>query len=235
MKKEDWAAGFKAVLPICISYIPIGIACGIVLQQAGYHPLIVALSSLLIYGGASQFMIASMTIGGAGLLEIILMVFFINMRHFLMSSSLANRVKEESSLFHFLFAQTVTDEMFAINTLNFRKAEDWTPQKGLAAGMLAYGTWGISTVIGAAAGNRLAVSTVVMNYLLTALFLYLLVSQIDNRIIFWTAAAAVILAVVLMILLQNSIAVLFASMFASLFGLFLESLKERKEGTVYES
>lgn len=235
MKKEEWLEGVKTTLPICISYFPIGIACGIVMQQSGFGAFAVLLTSMLLYGGASQFMIAGMMLSGAGLLEILFMVFFINLRHLLMSSSLASRVKDESSLFHFVFAQTITDESFGINTIHFRNHLDWTPNKALAAGTLPYLTWVVSTFIGAIAGNTLEVSTLVMNYMLTAMFIYLLVTQIENRIILWTAISAIIFAIIFMLLLQNTISILIASILASLFGLYLETLKEKKRGRIYEN
>lgn len=234
MEKKDWLEGLKAILPVCISYIPIGIACGIVMQQSGYSRVAVLLASILIYGGASQFLMASLTVSGAGFIEILLMVFFINLRHLLMSFSAAQRVKNENSIFHFLYAQTITDESFGINTIRFRTDPDWSPNKALAAGIIAYGTWATSTLIGAVAGNIFQVSTLVMNYLLTALFIYLLVSQIENRIVFWTAACAIFFAVIFMIILQNSIAILLASILASFFGLYLEVWKERK-AELYEN
>ncbi|HRA70915.1 MAG TPA: AzlC family ABC transporter permease, partial [Trichococcus flocculiformis] len=120
MSKKEWLAGMRAIYPVCFGYIPMGLACGFLLQQAGYHWLAVMLMSLLIYGGASQFMIASMTVAGAGLLEMVIMIFFINLRHLLMSSSLAHRIREKSTAFSIFFAQTITDESFAVNTLYFR-------------------------------------------------------------------------------------------------------------------
>ena len=97
MSKKEWLAGMKAIYPVCFGYIPMGLACGVLLQQAGYHWLAVMLMSLIIYGGASQFMIASMTVAGAGLLEMVIMIFFINLRHLLMSSSLAHRIREKNT------------------------------------------------------------------------------------------------------------------------------------------
>lgn len=235
MKKEEWLEGIKTTLPICISYFPIGIACGIVMQQSGFGALAVLLMSILIYGGASQFMIAGMMLSGAGFIEILFMVFFINLRFLLMSSSLASRVKDESSFFHFIFAQTITDESFGINTIHFRNHSDWSPNKALAAGTLPYVVWMVSTFIGAIAANTLEVSTLVMNYMLTAMFIYLLVSQIENRIVLWTAISAVVFAIIFMMLLQNTISILIASVLASLFGLYLETLKDRKRRRIYES
>ena len=198
MSKKEWLAGMRAIYPVCFGYIPMGLACGVLLQQAGYHWLAVMLMSLLIYGGASQFMIASMTVAGAGLLEMVIMIFFINLRHLLMSSSLAHRIREKSTAFSIFFAQTITDESFAVNTLYFKTEGMWNPTKAIAANVTAYATWILSTGIGAMAGKSIALSPVVMNYILIAMFIFLLISQIENRIVFWTAVFSSITAVLLM-------------------------------------
>ncbi|MGP6139379.1 AzlC family ABC transporter permease [Jeotgalibaca sp. A127] len=235
MKKEEWLAGIKTIFPVSISYIPLGLACGIVLQQSGFNAIAVFLASLLVYGGASQFLIASMTLSGAAVFEIITMVFFINLRHLLMSSTFAQRLNKESTLFNMMFAHVITDESFAVNTLKFKLDPKWTPQKGVAASITAWLAWVVSTVAGSLLGNAFEVSTVVMTYVLTAMFIYLLVSQMENKIMVWTGLFGLVIAVLMKMLLQNGIAILIASILASLFGLALEIIKNRKEGIVHES
>ena len=234
MSKSDWMAGVKAIYPVCFGYIPMGLACGVLLQQSGYHWVAVLFMSMFIYGGAAQFMIASMTAAGAGILEMVVMVFFINLRHLLMSSSLAQKIKAKKIPFSMLFAQTITDESFAVNTMHFKNDEQWTPNRGLSANITAYATWIISTAIGAFAGKSIAISPVVMNYILIAMFIYLLISQIENRIVLWTAILSGILAVVLMNLLHHNIAIVITSVCASGFGLFLQNIKDAKEGILRE-
>lgn len=235
MKKEEWRDGFKAMIPVCISYFPIGLACGVLLQQAGFNSIAVLLMSLLVYGGASQFMIASMTISGVGFIEIVLMVFFINLRHLLMSSTIAGHLKNKSNLFNLAFAQSITDESYAVNMMKFKIDPSWTANKAMTAGVATYVTWASSTTIGALLGGSVSISTVVMNYMLTAMFIFLLVSQIENWVLFWTTIFAMVSAVILKVVLKNGIAILIASIIASLVGLGLANLKARKEEVVHES
>lgn len=235
MQKDDWLAGAKIIFPISISYIPLGLACGILLQQSGFHPFSVFMASLLIYGGASQFLIASMLLSGAAIIEIITMVFFINLRHLLMASTSAKRLKRQSTHFNLLFAQIITDESFAVNTMKFKVDKDWTPEKALAAGIIAHMTWVGSTFIGSLLGNTIALSTVVMNYVLTAMFIFLLVSQMDNQIVVWTGIFGMAVAILLKLILPSGIVILFASVLASLFGLSLELFKDWKGARLHES
>ena len=57
MEKEQprWAEVFQVSMPLCLSYIPIGVACGILLNAAGFNPLMTVLVSLLVFSGGAQF------------------------------------------------------------------------------------------------------------------------------------------------------------------------------------
>ena len=41
--------GMAAAIPICVGYVPLGLACGIVAAKAGLNLLQVALLSVLLY------------------------------------------------------------------------------------------------------------------------------------------------------------------------------------------
>ena len=49
MKKEVWLDSFKVVYPVTLGFIPLGIACGMVLYDAGFSPLGIGLMSFLVY------------------------------------------------------------------------------------------------------------------------------------------------------------------------------------------
>ncbi|HGF7725478.1 TPA: branched-chain amino acid ABC transporter permease, partial [Enterococcus faecium] len=39
-KSAPWLQALHAVMPLCISYIPVGLACGVLLQKVGFDPLL---------------------------------------------------------------------------------------------------------------------------------------------------------------------------------------------------
>jgi len=47
--------GIRAAWPICLGYVPIGLAFGVLAQKAGLSPLAIGLMSLLVFAGSSQF------------------------------------------------------------------------------------------------------------------------------------------------------------------------------------
>jgi 4-azaleucine resistance transporter AzlC len=105
--------GLIAAWPICLGYIPLGLAFGVIAQKAGLHPLEIGFMSLLVFAGSSQFIAVSMLSSGAGAASIIFTTFAVNLRHFLMSSALVLHLANIRKRILSLFAYGVTDESFA--------------------------------------------------------------------------------------------------------------------------
>ena len=51
MTKEQprWLEVLKVALPLCLSYIPIGLACGVLLHAAGFNTILTGLASMLVF------------------------------------------------------------------------------------------------------------------------------------------------------------------------------------------
>lgn len=117
--------GLQASLPIALGYIPVAITFGVLAMQAGMSLLEVTLMSALVYAGASQFMGANMIAVQASAIEIIVATFVLNFRHFIMSLSFANTVRETVPLRgRFLLSLGLTDESFAVTAIEKGKAKE---------------------------------------------------------------------------------------------------------------
>ena len=81
--------GLNAGWPICLGYLPIGMAFGVLAQKAGLTPLQIGLMSIMVFAGSAQFIAVAMLAGGASAPAIITTTFVVNLRHMLMSSALA--------------------------------------------------------------------------------------------------------------------------------------------------
>lgn len=222
MQKETVINGMTASLPIIVSYIALGIACGIVLFDAGFSLMGIFWMSLFTYAGAAQFLTASMVTMGATFPSIIVMVFFLNLRHVLMSASLSPYVKNKSFGFIGFFSHLMSDESFGINYSRF-KGGHWSTDEALVMSVSNFTTWVISTVIGGAIGSQIPINTVIMNYALIAMFLCMMVQQFVSRAHLIAGVTAVIATVVLKLVFQHNIALVFATVIASFVGYFLES------------
>ena len=233
MKRKDWQDGFRIIFPVILGYIPLGLACGMLLYDSGFSIIAILLMSLFVFAGAAQFMTASMVVMGATTPTIIVMVFFLNLRHLLMSSSLSKFFKKSSVPFILLFSHTLADEAYAVNYNQFQNHE-WSEHQALATNLSAYITWALSTVVGGWMGSALMIDITIMNYVLIAMFIALLINQLVSKLFVVVGLASGILSVVLMELLHHNIALVIAAILASFIGYLIDKqLDEKKIKEVY--
>lgn len=228
MKTATIQNGVKAASPVMVSYIALGMACGVVLYDAGISILGIGLMSVLVYAGAAQFLAASMLVLGASIPSVILMVFFLNLRHVLMSASLSSFVKDRSFGFISLFSHVLTDESYGINYTKSREGL-WTTDEAMITSLSTYGTWVLSTIIGGAIGSQFQVNTTIMNFALIAMFLCMMVQQFISREHMIAGLVSAGVTVLLMVLFKHNIALVIATIIASFAGYGLEVRKERRK------
>ncbi|MBM7615734.1 AzlC family ABC transporter permease [Alkaliphilus hydrothermalis] len=115
--------GIIAGIPILVGYIPVAMAFGMLAKTVGTTFAESLLFSILVFAGASQFMALNLLAVGVGIGEIILATLLMNFRHFLMSGSLAARLKKGERALIPLLAFGVTDETFSVTMLKKGEVE----------------------------------------------------------------------------------------------------------------
>ena len=121
-KKKRFLEGVKVGAPVAVGYIPIAVAFGLLARSAAIPNEIIILMSLLIYAGASQFIGINLLVLGASYNEIVITTFILNLRHFLMTAALSQKIEAEiSKKWRALLAFGVTDETFTIGVLQSDK------------------------------------------------------------------------------------------------------------------
>ncbi|MBW2631602.1 MAG: AzlC family ABC transporter permease [Deltaproteobacteria bacterium] len=232
MNSEEKTVNWKAIIkdgvvgawPICLGYLAIGLAFGVIAQKAGFSPMEIGLMSLLVYAGSAQFIGISMLSAGAGIVPIVITTFTINLRHLLMSSSLSTFMRNLGTGRLSLFAYGVTDESFAFNTARFREG-DWDWRRALVLNHTSNLAWIISTVVGGLGGRFIPAGAFGIDYALIAMFVCLLVFQLRGRLYAIVALIAGILAVILSLLLSGNSYIVIASVIAATLGIFLKRSK----------
>jgi len=217
-QNNDITIGASAAWPICLGYIPIGLAFGVLARKAGLTPLQIGMMSVFVFAGSSQFIAVSMLADGVSAIAIILTTFMVNLRHLLMSSSLAVFFKGEDRKKLSLFAYGVTDESFAVNLARLRDGE-WNLNRSLVVNQMANAAWLASTVIGGFGGQFIPEKAFGIDYALIAMFICLLVFQFRGRRYVITAMIAGILAVIFSLLIPGNSYIILASVIAATIGL----------------
>lgn len=150
MKPKLFFDGAKSAIPICLGLIPIGISYGLLAMQAGLTQLETVLMSVLVMAGSSQLMVVGM-IGKATVLAMVTAVFFVNLRHLVMSSAVMSRMEPTPLGMKLLSAFSLCDESFALFALSNSRSSFYL----LGANTALYGTWVLASVLGVVIGQFL--------------------------------------------------------------------------------
>ena len=79
-KKEAFRKAFVASIPILCSYLFLGMAYGILMQEQGFGWLESLITSAVVYTGAFQFVLITFLSSGASLLTVAATALFMNSR-----------------------------------------------------------------------------------------------------------------------------------------------------------
>jgi len=143
--KTGLKQGVRSAIPIIIGYFPVAMAFGLLANTINVSFLDSFLFSLLVFAGASQFMALDLIKAGIATGDIILATLLLNLRHMMMSASLAVKIKETKRKWLFFIAFGITDETFAVASLKEGKL---TGLFLLALQGLSYSAWVCGTVVG---------------------------------------------------------------------------------------
>jgi 4-azaleucine resistance transporter AzlC len=170
--------GMKSAFPIAVGYIPIAIAFGLLSKSSGIPNYISILMSFMVFAGASQFMAVNLISIGISPIEIIAAVFILNLRHFLMSASISQRVEKGSSVkWQALLSFGITDETFTVASL--RKERELNRMFLLGLNTLSFASWVCGTAAGIFLGGALPESLQAsMGIALYAMFIGLLIPSL---------------------------------------------------------
>jgi 4-azaleucine resistance transporter AzlC len=213
--------GLLVAWPICLGYVPIGMALGVLAQKVGLPPLAVGFMSLVVFAGSSQFIAVSMLGSGMPALTIVLTTFVVNLRHLLMSSALAVSLRGRPHSVLTLFAYGVTDESFAVNYPKLMGG-DWYIEHALVVNHAANITWIVSSIAGAYGGQYIPEGAFGIDYALIAMFIGLLVFQLRGWIYVITAFTAGALAVGLSLAIPGNWHIILGSVMAASLGAYLK-------------
>jgi len=219
--------GAEAAWPICLGYFPIGLALGVLADQAGIPFWAVGLMSVLVFAGSAQFIGVAMLAAGASAVSIIFTTFMVNLRHVLMSSALAVYLKGVNRWFLALFAYGITDESFSVNMTRFRDGK-WDRMSALTLNHLSNSVWILSTITGALIGQFIPKGAFGIDYALTGMFLCLLVFQLQGKIFILTGLISALISVAWYLLIPGNSYIVGASVLAATAGYVGKRIIRRK-------
>ena len=116
MRKKEFLEGVRDGLPICLGYFSVSMAFGLTAVLSGVPIWAAVVISLTNLTSAGQFAGMNLIAANGALVEIGLTTLIINIRYFLMSISVSQKVEQRMSMKERLaVAFGITDEIFAVS------------------------------------------------------------------------------------------------------------------------
>lgn len=181
MDERGFTDGLKAGSSIAIGYFPIALTFGLLAKTTGLSIFEATAMSIFVFAGAAQYISLSLIAAGVAPAVIILNTFIVNIRHFLMTASLNEKMQPDARWKKAIYAFGITDESFSVLAIQ----QGGRLRTAFAAGviLISYGSWVVFTAVGHLIGANLPqFLQASMSIALYAMFVGLLVpSMRGNR------------------------------------------------------
>ncbi len=224
MADRPFREGVQAAVPVVLGYLPVGLAFGVLARKTGLSPLEAGLMSLLVYAGSSQFIAVELISKGTMWLPVVITTFFVNLRHFLMSSTLFHLLNRQPLRTLLLLSAQLTDESFAVATSNREKVEN-RPGYLLGLQMTSQVAWVTGSLAGAFFGGLIDPEGYGLPFAFPGLFICLLVLQIRSRFHVVLMIVAGVLSLLFKGLLPGHWTIVLTALVASAIGVLMKKGK----------
>ncbi|TJY41120.1 AzlC family ABC transporter permease [Cohnella pontilimi] len=227
MNKVQFFRGVRDCIPTLLGYLSIGFASGIIAKSAGLSVAEIALLSILVYAGSAQFIFAGMIASNHSAAGIVATLFFVNLRHLLLSAALSPYFQKLTPFKNLLIGSLLTDETFGVSSAQGAKEGAIHPSWMHGLNLAAYLNWIAANVAGACLGQWISdPERFGLDFALPAMFIGLLVLQMISRKKYKSdilvALCAIIVGVGCEALFGKSVSIIAATITAATLGLVVE-------------
>src|SRR5215203_6935515 len=224
-----FVAGAKAIVPVLLALIPLGVAFGATAIDNGLSTIEALGMSVFVFAAAAQLAAIPLLSAGASVAIVVLTVLVVNLRLTLYSASLAPHFRRLPLGWKGLLSYLLTDQAYAATITRFDDGETEEPDKRwyfLGVALAIWVTWQAATMLGVFLGSW-ASEGWSLDFVLPLIFIALAVPAIKDRT---TGAAALCagVAAVLAATLPLNLGLFAAALVGILGGLVAETVAERR-------
>lgn len=168
---------FSRTIPVMCGYLFLGMAYGLIMQQAGYGWGWAALTSLVVYAGSMQFVLAGMLAAGGGLVAAAVTALLVNGRHIFYGLSFLDRFKAQGAARYAYMVSSLTDETYSLLVSGHPQGVD-ARTADLLISLLDQCYWVLGSALGGILGQAVSFDLSGIDFSMTALFVVILVEQV---------------------------------------------------------
>jgi branched chain amino acid efflux pump len=192
-RRSEVVAGMRAVAPIAVAVLVFGASFGILARDAGMGIAAPIVMSLTTFAGSAQFAVASVLDSGGAVAAAIVAAVLLNLRYIAIGMSVAPSLRG-GPVRRLAEAQLAVDESWAVSQREGRVDRD----RLVGAGLVLMSCWCLGTVAGVLGGSAIGdPADYGLDAMFPALFLALLVGQLDGPRARAAAVGGALIALVL--------------------------------------
>jgi 4-azaleucine resistance transporter AzlC len=184
MKKHESSAALRAAfphtVPVLAGYAVLGMAFGILMKTKGYGLLITGLMSSLVFAGSLQYVALTLLTAAFNPVQALLLTLLVNARHLFYGLAMIDRYSKTGKFKPYLIFG-LTDETFSIVCSTDAPPEIERSRFLFFITLLNHCYWVLGSVAGVLIGGLLSFNTQGLDFVLTALFVVILVNQWQVR------------------------------------------------------
>lgn len=169
----------KHSFPIFISYIPVALAYGVLMQNAGYNFLWTGACSIFVLAGSLQYLMVSFFAGGVSLVTVAIMSLLLNCRHVFYGFSFIEKFRSFGFWKYFLI-YSLTDENYSLHCSHFFPEDVEEKWAYVLTALMTILYWIVLSILGALIGTLIPFDTTGIDFALTALFIVILIEQLKG-------------------------------------------------------
>ncbi len=166
----------KQTIAIFFTYLFIGMAFGVLMNEAGYSVFWSVIAALFIYAGSMQIVMVSLLTAGAPVLSVAVMTFFINARHIFYGVGFIDRFRKMGWKYPYMVL-TLTDETYSVLcSVDYEVGLDREKTDFFIA-LIDHCYWMLGCFLGGCMGQFLPWDTAGIEFSATAFFLVVVINQ----------------------------------------------------------
>ena len=195
--RAEFLGGVRAELPLILGVVPFGLIYGVLARDARIPPEAAVAMSAIILAGSAQFIATQLFASAAPGFILLLTTFVVNLRHVLYSASLAPGLRPLRPAWRWVLAYLLTDEAYAVVIPRYSAGSEHDAHKHwfmLGAGLTLWGSWLARSAVGVYLG-AVVPSGWNLEFMLTLIFIAIVVPMLTDRPLVAAAAAGGLVAV----------------------------------------